>query len=172
MQHLWQIIDSGKTVVSTTAQGLWNGAVAYFRWCDSNPIITKKTIMVGKDAGKKIDSESIRPYSIKALCAFCGIEEDYLSDIKRSKKKDSDYYIVVSRILYCIYTQNLELSMTGVFNPIITSKILGLDSIDDDDRGLPVTVNIVQGLPPLSNSENEVLENLYLEKGEIVKKEF
>lgn len=164
------MIDGGKVVVSTTEQGVWNDAVEYFKWCEANPIITKHTIMVGKDAGKKVEKESPRPYQIKELCLFCGCTEEWLKEIKRSKRKDSTYYHVISRILYVIYTQNASMAMIGAYNPIMTAKLLGMDN-EDDTVGGSVTVNVVQGLPALSDSEDEVLEKLDLENGIVVKRE-
>ncbi|WP_434127569.1 hypothetical protein, partial [Enterococcus faecium] len=75
------------------------------------------------------------------------------------------YYIVVSKILYVIYVQAYEMAQVGVFNPIFTSKVLGMDK-DSEPTGA-ITVNIVRdNLPPqvptptLAYSENEVLEKL------------
>lgn len=167
--ELWEMLDNGSIETPQNEQELWNGAKGYFKYCDANPIINKMTIMVGKDAGKKIDKETARPYSIKGLCLYCGITEEWLKDIRKTKKKDSMYHLITSRIFYVIYVQNLELAMTGIYNPIIVAKVLGMDNDDASVAG-PVTVNIVSGLPILSNSENEVLEKLELEKGTIIKR--
>lgn len=151
----WEILNDGKIVISNTPESWWANAVEYFRWSDEHPIINKKTVMTGKEAGKKVCEELIRPYSLRGLCIHCGISEEYIIDIKHNKEKDSLYYKVLQRIEYVIHTQNLEHAMVGVFNPILTSKILSLD-ISDDTEQTAITVNIVGDLPKLSESEDEI----------------
>lgn len=161
MQQHWQVVNSGQTTVSSTPKELWDNACKYFKWCDDNPVATKKTAMSGREVGKVISVEQPRPYSIKALCLHCGILEEYLRDLRKSKDESSMYYIVVSKILYIIYIQNMEYATLDVFNPIFTSKILGMEPDDSGSRG--ITVTVMQGLPELSKSENEILEKLELE---------
>lgn len=167
----WEIVQSGKVVVSSTAQGLWTNACSYFKFCDENPIITKQTLKSGKEAGKQMLSEMPRPYSIKALCLHCGIVEEWLRDIRNSNDKSSEYYIVVSRILYIIYTHVYEHAMTGIFSPVFSSKALNMDK--DDVPSGSIKIEIIGELPPLSKSENEILEKLEseIDLNEISKRE-
>jgi hypothetical protein len=165
MQNHWEIVNSGKTTVSNSAEELWQNAIAYFSWCDQNPIKIKRTITSGKEVGKQVETETPRPYSVKGLCLHCGILEEYLRDIRRSKDQGSLYYIVVSKIMYLIYIQNVELATVGVFNPIFTAKMLNIG--EDDAPAQAITINVVTDLPTLSNSEKEVLEKLEAEKVEI-----
>jgi len=161
MSSHWEVVDKGLTVVSNTPESLWKNACAYFKWCDENPITAKRTITSGKDSGKRVDIEESRPYSIKGLCLHCGIFEEYIRDIRSSKDNTSMYYIVVSKILYIIYIQNLENATVGIFNPIFVSKVLNMEK-DDTPTG-SIKIEIVGGLPELSKSENEILEKLELE---------
>lgn len=164
MQH-WEIVNSnrGRYTQSNSPETLWINACSYFKWCDDNPIITKRTITQGKQTGTRADIEQKRPYTIKALCLHCNIIEEYLRSIRESKDKGNEYYIVVSKILYIIYTQNLEEAMNGNFSPIMTAKVLNLEK-EDTTTPAAITVNVVtQGIPELSNSENEILEKLELE---------
>jgi hypothetical protein len=156
MNEHWQIIASGGIKVSNSAQELWQGAIKYFEWCKENPIITKKTLTSGKEAGKRVEQEYPRPYTVKGLCMHLGIMEEYLRDLRKSQDKTNLYYIVASRILYAIYTQNAEMALIGVYNPIFTAKMLNIGS--DDTPTAPIKIEIVDGLPPLSSSENEILE--------------
>lgn len=163
MQH-WEIVNRGQSVVSNTAVDLWYNACAYFKWCDETPIITKRTITQGKGTGNKAEMEQPRPYTTEALCLHCNITEEYLRSARNHKDKNSEYYIVVSKILYIIRAQHIEYGITGIFNPIFTAKYIGLEK-EDKDAGGVITVNVVtQGIPELSNSENEILEKLDLEK--------
>lgn len=162
MQH-WQVVNSGKSIVSNNAASLWENACLYFKWCDENPIIKKQTITQGKGSGTKADIEQTRAYTIKALCLHCNITEEYIRDVRDSKDKYNDYFVVVSKILYIIYSQNLEEAMVGNFSPVMTTKVLNLEK-EDTTTPSNITVNVIsQGIPELSNSENEILEKLELE---------
>ncbi len=162
MAKLWEMVNNNIRVISNTPETLWANACEYFKWCDENPIEFRRTAMAGKYAGVKLDMEEVRPYSIKGLCLYCNVAEDYLKDLRNTKDKSSPYYTVVSKILYIIYVQNYEMAVIGVFNPVFTAKVLNMD--DEGKTVAPVQVNIIGGLPSLSNSENEVLEKLELEK--------
>lgn len=158
MEH-WEMVNSHLTkVVSSTPELLWQNACNYFKWCDSTPILVPKTIMSGKEAGKEVNAKYKRAYSVKALCLHCNVPEEYLKDIRDSKNNNNDYYHVVSKILYIIYSQNLEGAMVDVFNPIFTAKVLNMEK--EELPTSTVTVHVVQGLPELSKSENEILEKL------------
>jgi DNA-packaging protein gp3 len=168
MQHHWQRLVDGDIRTPTTPEELWEMAIKYFHWCDSNPIIQTKTVMTGKEAGKKVTEETSRPYSLKALCIHLGLSEQYFSDVKAAGVHTL-YYAVVMRIMYIIYVQNQELATVGVFSPIFTAKMLGLDKPEDpEQREYTVKVIALQGANALSNSESEVFKNIELEKGEPV----
>lgn len=160
MQH-WEVVNDGKTTVSNSAKDLWTNATKYFNWCDTNPIIVKQTLKSGKEAGKQVITENPRPYSIKGLCLHCGVLEEYVRELRQTKDKTSEYYIVISKILYLIYVQNQELATVGVFNPIFVSKVLNMDK--DDTPVSNIRIEIVDGLPTLSKTESEVLEKIETE---------
>lgn len=154
----WEIVEGGKIVTSDTPQGMWQLAVMYFQWCDENPLILKRTIMSGKDAGMKVEEEKPRPYTIKGLCLHCGFLEEHLRDVRATKDQGSDYYLVVTKILYQIHTQNAEYAMIGEFSPVFTAKMLNMES-EEVPTG-SIKVEVVGGLPTLSSSEIQVIENL------------
>lgn len=156
MKTHWEIVNSGKVVASNSPETLWKQATSYFKWCDEHPIVITRTITSGKRAGEKLEDEKCRPYSIKALCIHCGILQTYLQDIVSTNDETSEYYRVVQMMLYIIYVQNLEMATIGEYSPVFTSKLLNIDRDDTPQR--PVTVTIVDGLPRLAKSENEILE--------------
>lgn len=158
MANHWERVNSGSIVVSNTPEGLWEAACRYFKSCDDDPIFTKALAKSGNMAGSTFKQEHIRPYTVKGFCLHAGIQEEYLRDLRSSKDKDSLYYLVVSRILYTIHTQNTELAILGIYNPIFTAKLLNMDQ--DDVPVDKVRIEIVTGQPALSESENEVLEKL------------
>lgn len=159
----WEKVNEGNVVVSNTPLELWQSACAYFKWTEDNPLKIKRTITTGKEAGKQVTEEHPRPFSIKGLCLHCGILEEYLYDVRNSKTRDSEYYIVISKILYIIYVQNLEYATVGVYSPVFTAKLLGVEK-DDASTPSSIRVEVVQGLPSLSETENEVLEKLDRER--------
>lgn len=149
------------SVTHHSAEELWENAVAYFKWSDENPIGIKKVLMSGNRAGTPADTTRRRPYSLKALCLHCGLTEEFFRDVRNTKDKESIYYIVVSKILYNIWVQNYEGAMIDEFNSIMTMKTLGLDK-EEVPTGT-IKVEIVHGLPELSENENQILEKLELE---------
>lgn len=163
-KRLWEMINLRKDIsYADTAQAMWERACEYFIWCDENPVVWKSTIMSGTRGGDKVENESPRPYSVRAMCLFCGLSEGYISSVRGSKDHSSDYYLVVSKVLSIIYVQNLDFATAGVFNPVFTSKLLNLG--DEDTISEPSKVEIItNGIPSLSYSENEVLEKLETEK--------
>lgn len=161
MEH-WEIISNGQVVVDRNADELRENMFAYFKFCDENPIESKRTITSGKGVGTRVTIELKRPYSIKGLCMHCGISELYLKDIMQTKDKDDPYFQAVEMAKYIIFTQNLENAMVGEFNPIFTSKVLGMDK-GDDNPAQAIKVIIENSTPELANSENEILEKMDLE---------
>lgn len=160
----WKIINSGGTQVSLTPELWWKQATDYFKWCDEHPIKAKRTLTSGKTQGEKVIVEYNRPYSIKGMCLHCGISEKYLRDIQESNIRENEWCIVAEKILYIIYTNNLEGAIVDLYNPIMVSKVLNMDK-PSEDNNTTVRVEIVNPTgKELAGSENEVLKNLDLEK--------
>ena len=164
MDH-WEHLYMGAGKTPNTPEELWELACDYFRWCNENPIQTKRTLQTGKEAGKKMEIEHPRPFSIKALCLHCGIFEDYLQDCRAMEDKSNMYYIVASKILYLIYVQNTEYAMVDVYNPMFTQKMLNMDKPEENNNG--IRIEIVQGLPKLLTTEEEILKNLESENPDV-----
>jgi hypothetical protein len=164
MNEHWRVINSGGRTISNTPEELWNQAVEYFRWCDEHPILAKRTLTSGKTQGEKVTVEFKRPYSIKAMCLHCNISERYIKDMLESNAKDSEWVMVVEKIMMLIYTQNLEGAIVDLYNPIMVSKVLNMDK-DTQETGSNVRIEIVTSeANQLANSENEVLKKLDFEK--------
>lgn len=160
MGNHWEVVHKGDMDAST-AEKLWLCAVNYFIWCDKNPIVNTKTIMTGKEAGRHVDEKSVRPYNVKAMCLHCGLSEEWIRDTRQSKDKGSEWYIVVSKILYIIAVQNQEMATVGAYNAIFISRLLNMDR--DELPTSAVKIEIIGGTPTLSKSENDILEKLELE---------
>ncbi len=163
------MIKSGGSQIVNTPEWLMEQAIAYFTWCEDNPIKTKRTISSGKAAGTTTTVEHTRLYNIKAFCVYAGISERYLKEISETNDKNSEYYKIVEKILSVIYSQNLEGAAADIFNPIIVSKVLNLDKEENKEKENNVKVEIVNSISSrLANSESEVLQNLDFEKVNLV----
>jgi len=168
-KELWKIVGSGGVTEYKDAEELWKKAEQYFEWCDNTPIKSKRTLQSGKEAGKKVELEHTRPYALKGLCLYCGINEAWLKEISSLGDKTNIWYLVIEKIMYVIYNQNVEGAFVDIFNPIMVTKVLGMDK-PTEDEGRVTRVEIVDSTSnKLANSENEILKNLNQEKVQIVK---
>lgn len=163
MEKLWQLAGKDYIILNGTALELWTRICAYFKYCDDNPIRIKKVILTGAASGDIVYDEKPRPYTIKGLCAYCGVLEEDLKRVRQAKFMGSDYYAVVSKTLYIIHDQIITYAMIGEFSPVFSSKVLGIDKEDNTPRDI-IKVEIIHGLPSLSTSESEILEKLESEK--------
>ncbi len=171
MASHWEIVHNNRNVMSDTPEKLWNNAIGYFKWCDDNPHEELIPVLTGKEAGRQIIRKKARMYTVKGLCLHCNIEEEYIKSMRQLKNEQSEYYVVVSKILYIIYTQNIEMAAVDIFNGGFITKVLGLEKEDNTPKDIKVTiVNEIEGdsggkskIPELSESENQILEKLELE---------
>jgi len=159
-QH-WEMVKADNEF-QDTAEWLWEGAKAYFKWCDENLIVTEKVITSGKEVGKMVKLRTIRPYNIKALCIHLGVTMEYFRDVRALDDESSIFYQTVSKILYIIYVQNVEMGAIGEYNPIMISKLLNLDK--EEIPAAPIKITVIGGLPELATSESELLARLEIEK--------
>lgn len=160
----WQFLNDGGAKTYTTAKQLWDVAAEYFKWCDDNPIQLPKKAMSGKEFGREVMITKKRPYTVIHLCLHCGIVPEYLKDMQRLNNKNNEFYHVVTSIVNIIKGQNIEMAMIDEFNPIFTSKILGLEREEAPTGGIKVEVIQLPASLGLSNSENALLEKIELEK--------
>lgn len=79
--------------------------------------------------------------------------------------KDSLAYLVVGRILTNIYVQTYELAMVGEISPVLAGKVLNMDTQDEGPQ--KVVIEYVGDLPKLAKTENEILEQMEIENGEV-----
>ncbi len=170
MSSHWEVVNTGGRDICTTPQQLWESAVNYFKWCEDNPMMEKRTVLSGKASGGKVEVEFVRPYTIKAFCLHANVSERWISDLKEIHSQNSEWVMVMEKILYIIYNQNLEGAIVGTYNPIIISKLLNVDKENEKSDDRPPRVEIVESINnKISNSEDEILKNLDFGKVEILK---
>ncbi len=162
----WHRLQSGRITTFTTPEMMMESLYEYCKWSKENPIVIRKVLTSGKEAGKEVLITKTRPYSIQAFCLGCGILPEYLRDLTKTKAKDSKWYLAAVTIVNVIRTQNIEYAMIDEFNPIFTAKILGLEKEEAPTGAVKVEIVREDKTLQLSNSENELLEKLDLEKRE------
>jgi DNA-packaging protein gp3 len=147
----WMVVGKSS---GTKAEDLYEDAKEYFMWCEANPIYKEEMI---KQTGQMIQIEIPRPYNLPALCVHCGVTASYVMEMARNSNM-GEYHQVAQWILACIYAQNLEYAMVGIFNPLVTSKKLMLGTTDDAGK-TPAQIKIevvkIEGVPSLATSEFE-----------------
>lgn len=165
----WKVVASGGQIASNTPEQLWKQATDYFKWCDENPILAKRTLTSGKTQGDKVTVEFVRPYTIKGFCLHANISERYIKDISETHETQGEMYRVMEKILYIIYNQVLEGALVDIYNPIMASKLLNMDK-GTEDQTKRTTVTIIDSISnTLQTSEGAVIANLDFDKVQIVK---
>jgi hypothetical protein len=118
-----QRIKHGRPKLFSSPDQLWNAAVKYFEWCDTNPW-NKKDWVAGNI---EVIRETPRPYSLYGLCLFLKVGVNYFKQLKRSTAgNDQAYSDIIERIEGVVKTQQLEGAIVGVFEPKIIARELGL----------------------------------------------
>jgi hypothetical protein len=153
-QH-WEVIANGVNCVIETAMDLWQQSLLYFQWCDANKVMKPQMINSGEHAGEVKYTPYPRPYTDVGLCLHLGLTREWLYDVA-NQKENNDFKAVAQKILQIIYTQKLEYAIVGIFNPVISSKILGLkDGGNNNNQSPIVQINVEPG-PKLLEDERDV----------------
>jgi hypothetical protein len=132
--ELWQMVARrvGRPYRFETGQAFFTAACEYFQWCYDNPIV--EIDYKGKDA-TPVEMIKPRPFAIRDMCLFLGINEDYLSQLKKTldkriEEKDEEEAKEFSRLLAYVYeicySQKSNLAIVGIYKDGIVSRILGL----------------------------------------------
>ncbi len=153
-QH-WQVVANGIKAQIYDAKDLWEYALTYFQWCDSNPVQKPELIRSGADAGVVIYLPIPRPYTLSGLCIHLGITKEYMYSAAKSDTKN-DFYFVANKLLEIIHTQKLEYTYAGVYSPVVAAKELGLHHMPPPERSSPVINITVEEGPKLLTDERDV----------------
>jgi hypothetical protein len=125
-----------KPKIFETPEDLWSSACSYFEWCDENPWIKKDFIKSGDMAGKIVDIEIQRPYTLEGMCNFLNISLQTFYNYE-SKEEYKTYFEIATRIRKIIYNQKFEGAAVGAFNANIIARDLGL--ADKQDHKVQIT---------------------------------
>jgi hypothetical protein len=154
-QHWTRVSDARINGIGHSPEDLWNAALAYFMWCDKNPMYKPELVKSGDNAGQIYNVPIDRPYTLRGLCLHMGVTQDYLYEVSKSKEKN-EYFFVVKTILDIVYTQVLENTLVGNYAQVAAIKHLRLDRQDDSSKPNPtVNINVIEG-PKLLSNESEI----------------
>jgi hypothetical protein len=150
----------GRKRIFSTPAILWQSAIKYFEWADNNPWYKKEALKSGERAGEIIEIPTQRPYTLKGLCTYLGINAHYFKQFKQSiadridpdtEKYDpicEDFSYIISHIEQIIYDQKFTGAAVGVFNASLISAEIGLTAkhshnIDGEIRYVVTGVQVI-----------------------------
>lgn len=144
---------------------LWEAAVEYFQWCDSNPLSRNEPVKF--EGSMTVEAIEVgRPYTLTGLCIWLGCSESYFRNC-RSDKSTDEFLTVVDMIEQTVRDQQLSGAIVNIFNGPLVSKLQELvDKTDVTTKGESIAapaINIYNMAPPFAEAEKEV-ENLKSDK--------
>lgn len=131
----WQLRSKhGRDKLFADPALLWEAACEYFTWCDNHPWVKKDFISSGPMAGKIVDLETTRPYTIDGFLLYIDASTSWWGDWKKAPPEG--FSEVITRIDRTIYRQKFEGAAVGAFNANIIARDLGLvDKTDLTSKG-------------------------------------
>lgn len=117
---------------------LWEAACEYFEWCEANPLMESKPMVVsiGQNQGSSVEMTEIpkmRPFTLHGLCLYLGCGLAYFRQFKDTENKD--FSTVLAEIEQTIYNQKFSGAAAGFLNANIIARDLGLtDKVDQTTK--------------------------------------
>ena len=146
--QFWKLRSKhGRDKLFASPELLWEAACEYFEWCDKNPWI--KTDYKSADV-VKVEIPIGRVYTLTGLCLYLDCSTKYFENFESNNIDSEDFMGIITRIRETIQTQKFEGAASGVFNPLIISRDLGLKDVQEVDQrintdGVKFNVNVVKG---------------------------
>jgi hypothetical protein len=156
--QFWKLRSKhGRDKLFATPELLWDAACEYFEWCEANPLYKSeaKTVNIGdfKSKVEIVELPLLRAFTIHGLCRYWDCNTVYLNQFEASlaDKTDDlskDFSKVVTRVRDILYEQKFSGAASGLLNPNIIARDLGLaDKKELDHKGIPpqtVTYQVVK----------------------------
>ncbi len=136
--QFWKLRNKhNQKILFESPELLLQSAYEYFEWSDKHNWYKQEPIKSGAECGRIIDIPIKRPYSISGLCTYLNCSQNYFNKFKR--KCEGEFIEIINRIDNIIETQQFEGAVTGIFNPSIISRKLGLkEQADITSNGEPL----------------------------------
>ena len=164
-RKLWQHVNPiGRPPKFRSAKLLWDKAVEYFAWVDSNPIHLEggtyvyRRMVRGNDELKKAENNGTapRPYTISGFCTFANICRQWADFKKDYSAKNEEFCEVINAIENVIRTQQVEGAMVKLYDSNLTARLNGItDKTQTEVTGAdgqplaqaPITIQISETKP-------------------------
>jgi len=119
---LWQLAEfPGRPRKFKKPEDFWKAAVAYFDWCESNPIPEEK-IFCHQGITIKDTVYHMRAMTIQGFCVHANISDETFYEYE----KKPEFSGIVEHVRKCIYEQKLTGAAADQLNASIISRELGL----------------------------------------------
>lgn len=131
-EPIYKRVKIGRPAKFPTAEDLWREALAYFGWCDDNPIMTtnkRKKSRSETSESQSMEQEPVsRPYTLDGLCLWCNILTPWAT-FKRDCGRRADaeeFAIVINACEQCVRDQQVTGAMIGVYSERLTARLNGI----------------------------------------------
>lgn len=131
-EPIYKRVKIGRPAKFPTAEDLWREALAYFNWCDDNPIMTtnkRKKSRSDTSESQSMEQEPVsRPYTLDGLCLWCNILTPWAT-FKRDcgRRADAEQFaIVINACEQVIRDQQITGAMIGVYSERLTARLNGI----------------------------------------------
>lgn len=152
--ELWKLrpFNSGPARMITDPKELFDGFVAYFQWCQDNPIEEE---VVGWFQGEATTHtvHKMRATTIRGAMAHMGLDWQLWYDWRNSREDLKPVILWAENIMY---EQKFTGAAAGVLNPGIIARELGLAEKTDhtsSDGSMTPKPNVIEFLSPEVVSE-------------------
>lgn len=119
-----------------TPESLWEKALEYFQWVESNPLKEEKAF----SSGKRISLNRTRAMTATGFCIFAHLGK---AAFDRYAQTD-EYKDIVLKIKDVIYTQKFEAAAAGLLETGFVARELGLrEQTDITTNGKELSVEVI-----------------------------
>lgn len=129
---LYERFKVGRPATYKNAEALWEEALAYFAWCDANPIllnVKKKAKRNSKDEEQAQEqAPTARPYTLEGLCLWLNMHMPWATFKQHcARRKDAAKFgIVLSACEEIVRNQQISGAMVGVYSERLTARLNGI----------------------------------------------
>ena len=131
-EPIYKRVKIGRPAKFPKAEDLWREALAYFDWCDDNPIMTnnkRKKSRSETSESQSMEQEPVsRPYTLDGLCLWCNILTPWAT-FKRdcTRRSDAeDFAIVINACEQCVRDQQVTGAIIGLYSERLTARLNGI----------------------------------------------
>lgn len=160
--QFWKLRSKhGRDKLFASPELLWEAACEYFEWCEENPLMESKPMVVsmGSNQGSSVEMTEIpkmRAFTLHGLCLYLSCSTSYFRAFRSTiKEQDKDFLTVIDEIEQTIYDQKFTGAASGFLNPNIIARDLGLTDKVDQKTNLSGSIDIRWEEPNLQPGQDQ-----------------